>query len=147
MQFGDRVTRDVSVDYVEGIGGFLLDVVGVWRFTMSTVFGETRRVDAGIVAGFTDEFLLGVDFMIERNAMMDFERNEVRYRAAGRSAVIPFLAYDGTGGARSCGEASKKNGDDWKCSYASGYSYCAEDGERGLFIPTQCTDAYCTPRQ
>ncbi|KAE8911788.1 hypothetical protein PF003_g4159 [Phytophthora fragariae] len=67
---------------------------------MSTVFRETSRVDACIVAGCTDEFLLGVDFMKERTAMMDFERNEVRYCAAGRSVVIPFRVYDGTGGAR-----------------------------------------------
>ncbi|ETM98057.1 hypothetical protein PPTG_19834 [Phytophthora nicotianae INRA-310] len=32
MQYGDRVTTEAPVDYVEGIGGFLLDVVGVWRF-------------------------------------------------------------------------------------------------------------------
>jgi hypothetical protein len=54
MQYGDKVARDAPVDYVEGIGGFLLDVVGVWRFTMTTVFGETIHVDACVVAGCTD---------------------------------------------------------------------------------------------
>ncbi|KAG1683621.1 hypothetical protein DVH05_014536 [Phytophthora capsici] len=40
MQFGDRLDVEAPVDYVEGIGGFLLDVVGVWRFKFRTVFGE-----------------------------------------------------------------------------------------------------------
>ncbi|KAE9000924.1 hypothetical protein PR001_g18650, partial [Phytophthora rubi] len=37
MQYGDRVARAAPVDYVEGIGGFLLDVVGVWEFSMRNI--------------------------------------------------------------------------------------------------------------
>ncbi|KAG1696689.1 hypothetical protein DVH05_017912 [Phytophthora capsici] len=39
MQFGDKLDIEAPVDYVEGIRGFLLDVVGVWRFQFRTVFG------------------------------------------------------------------------------------------------------------
>ncbi|KAE9271737.1 hypothetical protein PF008_g30271 [Phytophthora fragariae] len=44
MQYGDRVARAAPVDYVEGIGGFLLDVVGVWEFSLRNIFGEVIRV-------------------------------------------------------------------------------------------------------
>ncbi|KAG3055943.1 hypothetical protein PI124_g23056 [Phytophthora idaei] len=93
MAYGNRVKCEAPVDYVEGIGGFLLDVLGVWRFEMNTVFGEVLHVDACIVSGGTSDFLLGVDFMKTRGAIMDFMRNEVRYKHAGRSVVIPFRTY------------------------------------------------------
>ncbi|KAG1697131.1 hypothetical protein DVH05_017515 [Phytophthora capsici] len=32
MKHVDRIEGEAPIDYVEGIGGFLLDVVGVWRF-------------------------------------------------------------------------------------------------------------------
>ncbi|KAE9260508.1 hypothetical protein PR003_g34341, partial [Phytophthora rubi] len=32
VAYGDRVSCTAPVDFVEGIGGLLLDVVGVWRF-------------------------------------------------------------------------------------------------------------------
>ncbi|KAL3663229.1 hypothetical protein V7S43_011638 [Phytophthora oleae] len=79
MKYGDKVDRAARVDFVEGIGGFLLDVVGVWKFQMRSVFGEEISVEACIVAGCGDEFLLGVDFLQSHGATMDFERNEIRY--------------------------------------------------------------------
>lgn len=97
MEFGDRIDMEAPVDYVEGIGGFLLDVVGVWRFNLSNVFGEIISVDACIVDGCTDEFLVGVDFMRSHGATMDFQSNEVRYRDNGRLVVIPFRTYDKEG--------------------------------------------------
>ncbi|KAE8972323.1 hypothetical protein PR001_g26646, partial [Phytophthora rubi] len=100
MQYGDRVARAAPVDYVEGIGGFLLDVVGVWEFSMRNIFGEVISVEACIVSGCTDEFLLGVDFMRGHGAMMDFERNEVRYTTAGRAVVIPFRTHGDAENAR-----------------------------------------------
>ncbi|KAE9266736.1 hypothetical protein PR003_g32017, partial [Phytophthora rubi] len=44
VAYGDRVSCTAPVDFVEGIGGLLLDVVGVWRFVMMNVFGETVTV-------------------------------------------------------------------------------------------------------
>ncbi|KAE8987641.1 hypothetical protein PR003_g23416 [Phytophthora rubi] len=91
---------EAPVDYVEGIGGFLLDVVGVWRFELHSVFNEKVIVDACVVAGCTDEFLLGVDFMRAKGVTMDFEKNEVRYRGGERAVVIPFRTRDGSGEVR-----------------------------------------------
>ncbi|KAE9008012.1 hypothetical protein PR001_g16815 [Phytophthora rubi] len=95
MALGDRVSDTAPVDCVEGIGGFLLDVVGVWRFELTNIFGELVRVDACIINGCTDEFLLGVDFMREHGANMDFAKNEMKYESAGRVIVIPFRTFDG----------------------------------------------------
>ncbi|GMF43335.1 unnamed protein product [Phytophthora fragariaefolia] len=56
MKYGDKLAKRAPVDYVDGIGGFLLDVVGVWRFELRTAFNEVMNVDACIVAGCSDEF-------------------------------------------------------------------------------------------
>ncbi|KAE9107448.1 hypothetical protein PF005_g12875 [Phytophthora fragariae] len=79
MAHGDKVHVTAPVDYGEGIGGFLLDVVGVWRFKLRTVFNECIEVEASVVSGCSDEFLLGVDFMRARGDIMNFNRNEMRY--------------------------------------------------------------------
>lgn len=63
------------MDYVEGVGGFLHDVVGVWHFDMNNVLGEKMSVEAYIVDGCTDEFLLGVDFMRSHGTTMDIHSN------------------------------------------------------------------------
>ncbi|OWZ09117.1 hypothetical protein PHMEG_00018232, partial [Phytophthora megakarya] len=79
MVSGVKKKVKLDSDYVEGMGGFLLDVVGVWQFEMRSVLNEVIRVDACIVDGCADEFLLGVDFMQPRSAVVDFNTNEVRY--------------------------------------------------------------------
>jgi hypothetical protein len=61
--------------------------------------------------------------MRERNAMMDFERHEVRYRAAGRSVVIPFRTYDATSDARVSAVRLARGGGERKCRNACGDRY------------------------
>ncbi|KAG2976855.1 hypothetical protein PC128_g22540 [Phytophthora cactorum] len=63
MQYGDKIKCRAPVDYVEGIGGLLLDVIGVWRFEMRSTLDEILTADACVIVGCTDEFLLGIDFM------------------------------------------------------------------------------------
>ncbi|KAE8914232.1 hypothetical protein PF005_g29503 [Phytophthora fragariae] len=95
VAYGDLVSCTAPVDFVEGIGGLLLDVVGVWRFVMMKVFGETVTVDACIIKGCEDEFLIGIDFMRSHEAVMDFRENELRYRENERLVVIPFRTVEG----------------------------------------------------
>ncbi|KAE9024579.1 hypothetical protein PR001_g12641 [Phytophthora rubi] len=142
MADGDKVDVSAPVDYVGGIVGFLLDVVGVWRFKLRTVFNECIEVDACVVSGCSDEFLLGVDFMRARGATMDFDRNEVRYRDSQRAVVISFRAHDDVGGARVAPVRMVCR------TQLTGHAVtpvevavAAEDGERGLFLPTQYTGA------
>ncbi|GMF56252.1 unnamed protein product [Phytophthora fragariaefolia] len=100
MHYGDKVEQAAPMEYVEDIGGFLLDVVGVWRFEIRSLFDQVIVVEACIVSGCTDEFLIGVDFRRTHRATMDFGRSEVMYNDAGRSVVIPFRTYDGAGHGR-----------------------------------------------
>ncbi|KAE9323307.1 hypothetical protein PF008_g17390 [Phytophthora fragariae] len=140
MAHGDKQAVDAPVDYVEGIGGFLLDVLGVWRFKLGTVFNEVIEVDACVVSGCSDEFLLGVDFMRARGATMDFDRNEVRYVDGERAVGIPFRTHDDAGGARVAAVRmvgrTRFTGNAVKPVEVS---VAAEDGERGLFVPTSNT--------
>ncbi|KAE9226437.1 hypothetical protein PF004_g11636 [Phytophthora fragariae] len=140
MKHGDKVECEAPVDFVEGIGGFLLDVVGVWRFSMRSVFGELIELDACIVDGCVDEFLLGVDFMKAHGAVMDFDKSEVRYYEAGRAVVLPFETYEDDGGARVAAVRLVQ-----KTQLAASVVMPIEvvvpaaDGEQGIFLPTKYT--------
>ncbi|OWZ00781.1 hypothetical protein PHMEG_00027954 [Phytophthora megakarya] len=46
MEYCDRFSCTTPVNFEAGIGGRLLGVVGVWRFEMLNVVGETVAVDA-----------------------------------------------------------------------------------------------------
>ncbi|OWZ11417.1 hypothetical protein PHMEG_00015563 [Phytophthora megakarya] len=94
MLRGERVNIKSPVDFIEGIGGFLLDVVGVWRFSMKNVFGQWVTLDACIIDGCSHEFLIGVDFLEHRQANIDFKKNEVRYDVQGERVIIPFRTTD-----------------------------------------------------
>ncbi|GMF33079.1 unnamed protein product [Phytophthora lilii] len=56
MAKGERLDGPAPVDQVEGIGGFLLDVLGVWVFEMRNTFGQSVQVTACIIDGCTGEF-------------------------------------------------------------------------------------------
>ncbi|GMF46599.1 unnamed protein product [Phytophthora fragariaefolia] len=137
---GDKLAVDAPVDYVEGIGGVLLDVMGGWRFKLRTVFNEVIEVDACVVSGCSDEFLLGVDVMRARGATMDFDRNEVRYVDGERAVVIPFWTHDAAGGVRVAAvrmvSRTRLTGN---AVTPVEVSVTAEDGERGLLVPTMYT--------
>ncbi|KAE8960370.1 hypothetical protein PR002_g30239 [Phytophthora rubi] len=137
MMRGERVSRRAPVDVVEGIGGFVLKVVGVWTFDMRNVFGQMVTVEACIIEGCTDEFLVGVDFLQRHKAVMDFERNEVRYDERRGQVVIPFRT-DGEGSGakvaavRLVGRARLTR----SAVTPVEVSVAAPDGEEGIFIPT-----------
>ncbi|KAE8977049.1 hypothetical protein PR003_g26007 [Phytophthora rubi] len=90
MTRGEKHHVDAPEMYVEGIGGFLLDVLGVWTFSMTNVYGQTVTIDACIVEGCTGEFLVGVDFLERHRATVDFDRGEVRYPERNHEVIIPF---------------------------------------------------------
>ncbi|ETN00655.1 hypothetical protein PPTG_17860 [Phytophthora nicotianae INRA-310] len=138
MQFGDRVETTAPVDYVESIGGFLLDVVGVWHFNMYNVFGEVISVDACIVKGCNDEFLFGVDFMRTHGSTMDFHNNEIRYSDGGLRVVIPFKTFDKAGGAKiAVVRMARTTRLDGTAVTPVEVAITADDREQGLFVPTQ----------
>ncbi|OWY95643.1 hypothetical protein PHMEG_00034297, partial [Phytophthora megakarya] len=144
MKHGERIEGDAPIDYVEGIGGFLLDVVGVWRFKFKTVFGETVYADACIVDGCTDDFLLGVDFLRQHSATMDFQRNELSYGDDDRKVIIPFHTTEGAtneaNGARVAAGTKRTQLQDRAVTSVE-VAVAAPDGEVGIFVPSRRTGA------
>ncbi|KAE9295538.1 hypothetical protein PF008_g24238 [Phytophthora fragariae] len=142
MQYGDKVCGRAPVDYVEGIGGVLLDVIGVWHFKLRSSFDEVIEIDACIVAGCTTEFLVGVDFMRAHGDVMNFQKSEFRYRDKGRAVVVPFRTYDKEGGARVAAvRMLRKTELGGRTVTPVAIAVPAEDGERGVFLPTKLTGA------
>ncbi|OWZ15674.1 hypothetical protein PHMEG_00010644 [Phytophthora megakarya] len=113
------------VDHVEGIGGFLLDELGVWSFDMINVFGQKVTMTAGIVDGCTDEFLVGVDFLESHGASIDFESGKLRYVESKCEVVVPFQAS---------GEHDNK-----RVAIPIDVAVAVPDGEEGVFAPTTDT--------
>ncbi|OWZ09361.1 hypothetical protein PHMEG_00017953 [Phytophthora megakarya] len=101
--------NEALVDYIEGLG-----------FSFWTVFGELLSVDACVIVGCEKEFLLGVDFMQNRGATTDFQKQEVRYKDGERAVRTEWIGNTVTP--------------------VEG-SMSAEDGERGLFLPMRHTGA------
>ncbi|OWZ13388.1 hypothetical protein PHMEG_00013300 [Phytophthora megakarya] len=132
-----RVNIKSLVDFIEGIGGFLLDVVGVWRFSRKNVFGQWVTLDACIIDGCSHEFLIGVNFVEHRQANIDFKKNEFRYDVQGERVIIPFRTtymHDGvTKAAVRLVNAAKLRR---RAVQPVDITVGAPDGEVGVFLPT-----------
>lgn len=93
-RFGRCITRDAPVDVVEGFGGAVSRVLGVWRFTGTTQYQQRIVVDALLVEGQGDEFLIGEDWMLKKQVKMDFSSRELKYRDQnGQKVILPFICY------------------------------------------------------
>ncbi|OWZ06759.1 Gag-pol fusion protein [Phytophthora megakarya] len=72
------------------------------------------------------------------HAVMDFNTNEVRYNEEGRAVVIPFRTYDKKGGATVAAVRMARRTQLDKCTVTPvQVAVTAEDGERGIFVPTK----------
>ncbi|GMF57992.1 unnamed protein product [Phytophthora fragariaefolia] len=137
MVRGKRLKKPAPVDFVEGIGGFLLDVIGVWAFHMRNAFDQLVEVFACIVDGCTDEFLIGVDFRRQHQANIDFARNEVRYSEKGTKVVLPFRT-ENEGSAKVAAVRLARRTQLTQSSVTPiSVAVVAPDGETGVFLPTQ----------
>jgi hypothetical protein len=138
MLRGERARRPAPVDVVEGIGGFTLDVFGVWTFNMRNAFGQAVTVEACIIDGCTDEFLVGVDFLPHHKATMEYEKNEVRYIEKQHQVVIPFRTDTGDGEAKVVVVVRLVNRAKLMRSAATPVevAVATPDGEQGVFVPT-----------
>ncbi|GMF50459.1 unnamed protein product [Phytophthora fragariaefolia] len=79
-RFGQCITRDAPVDIVEGFGGGTSRVLGVWRFVGTTQYQQRITIDALVVDGQGDGFLVGEDWMVQQQVKMDFRRREFKYQ-------------------------------------------------------------------
>ncbi|KAE9272147.1 hypothetical protein PR003_g30294, partial [Phytophthora rubi] len=137
MLRGERARRPPPVEVVEGIGGFMLDVIGVWTFHMRNAYGQAVTVEACIIDGCTDEFLIGVDFLQHHKAVMDFEKNEVRYDEKQQQVVISFRTDTGGNGAKVAAVRLVSRAKLTRSAVTPvEVAVAAPDGEEGVFVPT-----------
>ncbi|KAE9197578.1 hypothetical protein PF002_g19980 [Phytophthora fragariae] len=137
MTRGEKHHVDAPVMYVEGIGGFLLDVLGVWTFSMTNVYGQTVTIDACIVEGCTGEFLVGVDFLERHRATVDFDRGEVRYPERNHEVIIPFrTTKETTDSAVAAVRLASATNLHRRAVQTVEVAIAAPDGEKGVFLPT-----------
>ncbi|KAE9176263.1 hypothetical protein PF005_g25037 [Phytophthora fragariae] len=135
---GERLRKDAPVECVEGIGGFRLNVLGVWAFTMRNAYGQVVELEACIIEGCADEFLVGVDFLRQHRATMDFECNEVKYFDHDKLVIIPFRTEDDEGGAKVAAVRLVKQSRLVRSAVTPvEVMVTAPDGEEGIFVPTQ----------
>ncbi|KAE9022944.1 hypothetical protein PR001_g13032 [Phytophthora rubi] len=138
MQRGERLRKAAPVECVEGIGGFPLNVLGVWAFTMRNAYGQVVELEACIIEGCADEFLVGVDFLRQHRATMDFECNEVKYFDHDKLVIIPFRTEDDEGGAKVAAVRLVKQSRLVRSAVTPvEVMVTAPDSEEGIFVPTQ----------
>ncbi|OWZ16708.1 hypothetical protein PHMEG_0009459 [Phytophthora megakarya] len=136
MQYGERLNKPPPVDYVEGIGGITLVVIGIWEFELKTTFNDVINVKACVVKGCKEEFLLGVDFMQEHGATIDFKKHKVRYRRDGHTVVIPFRTRDeGHGTGTAAVRMAYTTRLEGRTVTPVEVAVSVVDGERGIFAP------------
>lgn len=137
MQFGKKQRGRPPVEEVEGLGGFKLDVLGVWQFDAVNVYGQRVLLNACVVDGIESEFLVGTDFLEKHEASIDYNSHEVRYGNGRSKVVIPFKTFNhesevGAAVAR----VVRRTKVDTQQARSMEVAVPAEDGEIGLFIPT-----------
>ncbi|KAI9990491.1 hypothetical protein PInf_021519 [Phytophthora infestans] len=105
-QFGRCSTREAPVDLVEGFGGGRVRIIGVWSFHGVTKFQQTVIVDALVVDAPGCEFLVGEDWMVDKQAKINFAKRELKYKDEhGQRIILPFTCY----GVTSLSEATRSS--------------------------------------
>ncbi|GMF80199.1 unnamed protein product [Phytophthora fragariaefolia] len=138
MQRGKRKRYAAPVDFIEGIGGLVLDVMGVWTFAKRNTFGQTVQLDACSLDGFHNEFLIGVEVLKQHRVTMDFERNEMRYNEMDKIMVMPSRTDDCKGNdkiavVRLVNRVQLRR----RTVVPIKQSGTAPDGEEGVLVPTR----------
>ncbi|KAG3173165.1 hypothetical protein PI126_g955 [Phytophthora idaei] len=77
-------------DYVEEFTGAVARVLGVRRFRFQTPYGQDMTVDALVVEGAADEFLLGEDWMMRNGVKIDFTSCEMKWYDGDDKKIVPF---------------------------------------------------------
>ncbi|GMF42816.1 unnamed protein product [Phytophthora fragariaefolia] len=92
-QYGRHLKRNAPVD-IEGFGGGTSRVLGVWRFIGTTQYQQRMTVDALLVDDQGDEFVVGDDWMLEKQVNMDFSKRELKYRdTSGQKIILRFTCH------------------------------------------------------
>ncbi|OWZ09828.1 LOW QUALITY PROTEIN: hypothetical protein PHMEG_00017409 [Phytophthora megakarya] len=136
---GERKRVDAPVAYVEGIGGFLLNVLGVWTFDMVNVYGQKYQLMRALWTNVRTSFLLVLTayFLEKYRATVDFDRSEVRYDEKGHEVIIPFrTTKDGSDSTVAAVRRARATNLPRRSVQTVDVAVAAPDGEIGVFVPT-----------
>lgn len=62
---------------------------------MTTVYNQVIPMNARVIDGCDDELILGKNFLLQKNAVIDFETCDVKYRE-GDETIIVFFSCAGS---------------------------------------------------
>ncbi|KAI9998263.1 hypothetical protein PInf_002625 [Phytophthora infestans] len=89
-KYGKCITRDAPVDVVEGFGA---DEHECWECG-DLSYQQRITVDALLVDGQGDEFLVGENWMVEKQVKMNFATRELKYRdEGGQKVIVPLTCH------------------------------------------------------
>ncbi|OWY90670.1 hypothetical protein PHMEG_00041099, partial [Phytophthora megakarya] len=94
-ELGEKQSKLPVVDFVEGFTGAVARVIGVWKFQFRTQYGQAMSVEALMVEGAADEFLLGEDWMLENGVKIDFTSCEMKWYSEDDKKIVPFSCAAG----------------------------------------------------
>lgn len=134
--YGRRLSKRPPVQQIEGIGGFVLEVVGVWAFRLQSAYGQWIEVEACVLEGCGDEFLLGLDFMVRHDAQMDFRTHEIRYSTRGNDVILPFKTFAATSNQSAVVRVARASKVRTETITQVDVVVAAGEGEVGVFVPT-----------
>ncbi|KAG6582929.1 Enzymatic Polyprotein [Phytophthora cinnamomi] len=95
-QYGEKQHKLPPLDYVEGFTAVVSRVLGAWGFKFRTQYEQTMEVDALIVEGATEEFLLGEDWMLRKGVKIDFISCEMKWHEDDTKKIVPFQCSSGS---------------------------------------------------
>lgn len=91
--YGQKLDVLPPVEYMEGFTGETAKVKGVWRFRFETQYLQSMVVDALIVDGPAEDFLLGEDWMLQHGVKLDFLTREMKWYVDGTKKIVPFTCH------------------------------------------------------
>ncbi|OWY95324.1 hypothetical protein PHMEG_00034702 [Phytophthora megakarya] len=94
-ELDEKQSKLPVVDFVEGFTGAVSRVIGVWKLQFHTQYGQAKSVEALMVEGAADEFLLGEDWMLEKGVKIDFTSWKMKWYSGDDKKIVPFSCEAG----------------------------------------------------
>ncbi|OWY93918.1 hypothetical protein PHMEG_00036507, partial [Phytophthora megakarya] len=83
------VNKLPAVDFVEGFTGVVAKV-WAWKLEFTTQYGRTMNVEALMVEGAANAFLLGEDWMLHNGMKIDFTSCAMKWLNGESKKIVPF---------------------------------------------------------
>ncbi|KAJ0391755.1 hypothetical protein P43SY_010951 [Pythium insidiosum] len=130
--------------YMEGGGG--LPIAKMWAkgwpidVILDTVYGQELVVDALLVEGCGNEFIVGSDFWTSKRATINYETAEVTYPEKGGQVIVPFSCVSAGSDPPVRIVPSRKLPTESQSMFR--LRVPAASGDVGFFVPTPTTRAH-----